>query len=128
MNESRYRDLDLNFIKHPVTLDLSTKTDGEAIKRSLRNLVLTNIYEKPFHPEISSDVRDLLFEPATPLTAIRLKKAITEVIENFEPRIDLLEVSIWDDIDNNAFNVTIIFRVQNVDRSDTITFELERLR
>jgi|TARA_R110002096_G_scaffold418056_1_gene621888 phage baseplate assembly protein W len=86
------------------------------------------MYEKPFHPEISSDVRDLLFEPATPLTAIRLKKAITEVIESFEPRVDLLQVSISDDIDNNAFNVTIIFRVQNVDRADTITFELERLR
>ena len=128
MYDNRYRDLDLNFLKHPVTLDVSTKTDGESIKRSLRNLVLTNIYEKPFHPEIGSSVRDLLFEPATPLTAVRLKKAITEVIENFEPRANLLDVSIWDDIDNNAFNVTVQFRVQNVDITEQMTLELERLR
>ena len=93
MADPRYKDLDLDFIPHPVTKDLVSKINDEAVKRSIRNLVLLNTYEKPFHPEIGSDVRNLLFELATPLTAIRLKKAIEEVIENFEPRAQLLDIS-----------------------------------
>ena len=124
----RYRDLDLDFVPHPVTKDISIKTNDEAVKRSVRNLVLTNAYEKPFHPEISSDVRGLLFELATPLTAIRMKNAITEVIENFEPRAQLLDISVSNNIDNNAFDVTIVFKVINQDNVEELSFSLERLR
>tara|TARA_Y100001937_G_scaffold29818_1_gene42953 strand:+ start:2912 stop:3295 length:384 start_codon:yes stop_codon:yes gene_type:complete len=124
----RYRDLDLDFVPHPVTKDISIKTNDEAVKRSVRNLVLTNVYEKPFHPEISSDVRNLLFELATPLTAIRMKNAITEVVENFEPRAQLLDVFVSNNIDNNAFDVTIVFKVINQDNVEELSFSLERLR
>ncbi len=124
----RYRDLDLDFVPHPVTKDISIKTNDEAVKRSVRNLVLTNVYEKPFHPEISSDVRGLLFELATPLTAIRMKNAITEVVENFEPRAQLLDVFVSNNIDNNAFDVTIVFKVINQDNVEELSFSLERLR
>ena len=128
MSEPRYRDLDLDFKPHPTTKDIVTTTNDGAVKRSVRNLVLLNTYEKPFHPEIGSDVRDLLFELATPLTAIRLKHAIKEVIENFEPRAQLLDISVSNDIDNNAFAVTIVFRVVNEDRVEELSFSLERLR
>ena len=128
MADPRYKDLDLDFIPHPITKDLVSKINDEAVKRSIRNLVLLNTYEKPFHPEIGSDVRNLLFELATPLTAIRLKNAIQEVIENFEPRAQLLDISVSNDIDNNAFAVTIVFRVINEDRVESLSFSLERLR
>ena len=124
----RYRDLDLDFIPHPITKDISIKTNDQAVRRSVRNLVLTNAYEKPFHPEISSDVRGLLFELATPLTAIRMKNAIKEVIENFEPRAQLLDISVSNNIDNNAFDVTVTFRVVNEDNVEELSFSLERLR
>ena len=124
----RYRDLDLDFIPHTVTKDISIKTNDQAVRRSVRNLVLTNAYEKPFHPEISSDVRGLLFELATPLTAIRMKNAIKEVIENFEPRAQLLDISVSNNIDNNAFDVTVTFRVVNEDNVEELSFSLERLR
>ena len=124
----RYRDLDLDFIPHPITKDISIKTNDQAVRRSVRNLVLTNAYEKPFHPEISSDVRGLLFELATPLTAIRMKNAIKEVIENFEPRAQLLDISVSNNIDNNAFDVTVSFRVVNQDNVEELSFSLERLR
>ncbi|MBC8443038.1 MAG: GPW/gp25 family protein [Proteobacteria bacterium] len=128
MSNPRYRDLDLDFKPHPITKDIITTTNDGAVKRSVRNLVLLNTYEKPFHPEIGSDVRDLLFELATPLTAIRLKHAIQEVIENFEPRARILDISVSNDIDNNAFAVTIVFRVVNEDRVEELSFSLERLR
>ena len=128
MDKPRYRDLDLDFKPHPVTKNIIMTTNDGAVKRSVRNLVLLNTYEKPFHPEIGSDVRDLLFELATPLTAIRLKHAINEVIVNFEPRAQVLDISVSNDIDNNAFAVTIVFRVINEDRVEELSFSLERLR
>tara|TARA_Y100001973_G_C5206022_1_gene341608 strand:+ start:2701 stop:3087 length:387 start_codon:yes stop_codon:yes gene_type:complete len=128
MADARYRDLDLDFTPHPTTTDVSMKTNSEAVKRSVRNLVLLNTYEKPFHPEIGSGVRDLLFEPATPLTAVRIKRAIEEVIDNFEPRADLLGVNVGLEVDRNAFAVSIEFRIRNMEQPESLSFSLERLR
>ena len=128
MADAKYIDLDLDFTANPTTKDVQTKTNQEAIKRSVRNLILLNTYEKPFHPEIGSDVRNLLFEPAIPLTAIRLKDAIKEVITNFEPRVLLRDVLVSANLDSNEFNVSIIFSILNSDELHSMKLSLERLR
>ena len=109
--------------------DISKVTDIQAVKRSVRNLVLTNHYEKPFHPEIGSGVRDILFEPMTPITANILTRKIEDVIENFEPRAKLIGVRARPDLDRNAYEVTIEFYVINTPTELVdLTVMLERLR
>jgi len=90
-NVRSWSDLNLDFIAHPVSKDIVLKTDVEAIKRSVRNLIMTNRYERPFHPEIGSGVRGVLFELISPTTAVILQSEIRQVITNFEPRVDLLQ-------------------------------------
>ena len=102
--------------------------DVEAVKRSVRNLILTNRFERPFHPEIGSSIRNILFENITPLNAILLQDRIQEVIENFEPRVVVNQVIVEDRIDNNEYKVQIIFYVINVPEPVTITEFLQRLR
>ena len=96
-----YSDLNLNFTKNPATNDVARLTDIEAVKRAVRNLVLTNQFERPFHPEIGTSIRDLLFETITPLNAVLLEDRIREVIVNFEPRAELTGIQVFDEIDNN---------------------------
>jgi len=114
LNVKRYRDLDLFFTRRSRDNDVNVLDDITAVKRSVRNLVLTNFYEKPFHPEIGSGVRDLLFELVSPLTAIVLAQSIEDVINNYEPRAFLLGVDVIDNIDSNAYDITITFEVLNV--------------
>ena len=109
----QYRDLDLFFAKKQGSDDISKITDIEAVKRSIRNLVLLNYYEKPFNPEIGSDVRDLLFENMSPLTSVVLARAIEDVIENFEPRARLINVRALPNLDRNEYEVSIEFFVVN---------------
>ena len=109
--------------------DISKVTDIQAVKRSVRNLVLTNHYEKPFHPEIGSGVRDMLFEPMTPITANILARKIEDVIENFEPRAKLIGVRARPNLDRNEYEVTIEFYVINTPTELVdLTVMLERLR
>tara|TARA_Y100000992_G_scaffold291628_1_gene248236 strand:- start:372 stop:821 length:450 start_codon:yes stop_codon:yes gene_type:complete len=112
-NMRQYRDLDLFFAKKQGSDDISKITDIEAVKRSIRNLVLLNYYEKPFNPEIGSDVRDLLFENMSPLTSVVLARAIEDVIENFEPRARLINVRALPNLDRNEYEVSIEFFVVN---------------
>ena len=123
-----YKDLDLNFGRNTVTNDVNRLTDVESVKRSVRNLINTRHYERPFHPEIGCGVRDLLFEPVTPLTAINLQRKVEEVLLNFEPRINLVQILATPDIDRNSYHLRIMFYVVGV--SDPVTVEtfLERLR
>ena len=132
-NEKRsvriYKDLNLNFNKNLVTNDIAKLTDVEAIKRSVRNLVQLNHYEKPFHPEIGSGVRDLLFENMTPFTANILARKIEDVINNFEPRALLAGVEVFPNFDNNSYEVIVEFYLQNAPSELVdISFALERLR
>ena len=128
-NVRQYRDLDLFFGRKPVSGDVNILTDVTNIKRAVRNLVLTNIYEKPFHPEIGSGVRDMLFENMTPLTSIILSKKVEEVIENFEPRVRLMSVSARPDLDRNIYEMTIEFFIINAPTElVTVDVFLERLR
>ena len=123
-----YSDLNLNFTRNPATGDVARLTDIEAVKRSVRNLVLTNQFERPFHPEIGSSVRALLFENVTPLNAILLEDRIREVIINFEERALLTSVRVIVDADRNGYRVIINFQVLNSVENVSITEFLQRLR
>ena len=112
-NVRQYRDLDLFFFKKQGSGDVNKITDIEAVKRSVRNLVLTNFYEKPFHPEIGSGVRDMLFENMSPITAVVLARKVEDVIENFEPRARLIGVRALPNLDRNEYELTIEFFVVN---------------
>ena len=128
-NVRQYTDLDLFFGKKATSKDISKVTDIQAVKRSIRNLVLLNHYEKPFHPEIGSGVRDMLFEPMTPITANILARKIEDVIENFEPRAKLVGVRAQPNLDRNEYEVTIEFYVINTPTELVdLTVMLERLR
>jgi len=125
----KYADLDLFFGKKTSNSDVSEVVDIQAVKRSIRNLVLTNTYEKPFHPEIASGVRGMLFENMTPLTSVILSKQIEDVINNFEPRARLIGVTTIPDLDKNAYEVSIEFYVVNTPTELVdLTIFLERLR
>ena len=128
-NTRQYTDLDLFFSKKISDSDISKVTDIQAVKRSVRNLILLNHYEKPFHPEIGSGVRDILFEPMTAITAVILNRKIEDTINNFEPRAKLISVRSIPDLDQNAYNVSIEFFVVNtpIELVD-LTVMLERLR
>ena len=112
-NVRQYRDLDLFFSRKNGTNDIEKITDVEAVKRSICNLILTNFYEKPFHPEIGSGIRDMLFENMTPITAVVLARKVEDVIENFEPRARLIGVRALPNLDRNEYEVTIEFFVVN---------------
>jgi phage baseplate assembly protein W len=109
-----YKDISLSFERNLATQDIIQKTDIEAVKQSVKNLILTNHYERPFHPEIGSSVRNILFEPINPITASTLTRLIGEVIANFEPRARLVGVDARPNFDDNAYEVTISFYVVNI--------------
>jgi len=128
-NAQVYKDLNLNFTRHPVTGDVSKLTNVEAVKRSVRNLINTNFYERPFHPEIGSDVRAILFEPVSAMVANVLKRYIEDVIVNFEPRAELIDIKTNAQIDRNAYEVQIEFYLVNSPSGlQTVNLFLERLR
>jgi phage baseplate assembly protein W len=112
-NVRQYTDLDLFFGKKSSNSDVQEITDVKAVKRSIRNLVLLNHYEKPFHPEIASGVRDMLFENMTPVTAVILARKIEDVIQNFEPRARLVSVTALPNLDRNEYEVSREFYVVN---------------
>ena len=123
-----YKDLDLDFGRNRITNDVNKLTDVEAVKRSVRNLINTNHYERPFHPEIGSDVRAMLFEPMTPLTALNLQRKVAEVLNNFEPRINLQQVLASPDLDRNSYALKILFYVVGSNQPVEVETFLERLR
>lgn len=124
----KFKDIDLSFNRHPVTNDITKIEDVDAIKRSVKNLVQTNFYERPFHPELGCGVRELLFENYTPITGIFLKRKIEEVLVNYEPRISLSSISVDDDQDNNRLVIDIYFYVIGVPDPVQVTTFLQRLR
>ena len=117
-NEKRssrvYKDLNLNFGINPITSDVTTVTDANAVKRSINNLLRTNHYERPFHPEIGSAIQQLLFEPYGPITANRLKRTIEETIANFEYRARVTKIDCNPIEDSNDYSVIIHFYIDNV--------------
>tara|TARA_B100000029_G_scaffold131197_3_gene124875 strand:- start:1158 stop:1586 length:429 start_codon:yes stop_codon:yes gene_type:complete len=131
-NSRRWSDLDLDFKAHPVTKDIVTKTDVEAVKRSVRNIIRTNRYERPFQPDIDGGVTRHLFGPSSPHLKHDVQTAIKFAIKNFEPRAEVLDVFVNynndSDFDRHGFDVTITFAVVNHPNPVTIELFLERLR
>jgi|TARA_B110000259_G_C13832095_1_gene329088 phage baseplate assembly protein W len=123
-----YKDLDLNFTRNPVTNDILRIEDVDAVKRSVRNLVQTNFYERPFHPELGCGIRGLLFENYSPIIGIFLKRKIAEVINRYEPRVSLVNVTLDDDPDRNRLKVSLYFYVQNIPDQVVVETFLQRLR
>jgi len=123
-----YSDLNLNFNKNPATKDIAKLKDVEAVKRSVRNLILTNRFERPFHPEIGSDIRALLFENMTPTIQTLLTDRIRDVLQTYEPRAVLNDVIVSGDIDKNQYGATIKFYVREVPGIQVVTEFLQRLR
>ena len=123
-----YSDLDLNFTIHPVKKDINRYTNETAVVNSIKNLILTNHYERPFQPDIGSNVRRLLFENMDTVTATTLEKEIEQTIRNYEPRANISRLNVSPDYDNNGFNVYMEFYVVNRTTPITINFFLERIR
>lgn len=126
--DTLYSDLNLLFEPNPVTGDINPIKDIEAIKKSVVNLILTNFYERPFQPEIGCGVRGLLFELADAITISDIENAARLVLENFEPRIAVLDVNANDDPDNNSYTLSIQFQVLSNEQIAEVTTILERLR
>ena len=137
----KFKDIDLDFGRHPVTNDVNVVEDAIAIKRSVRNLVLTNFYERPFHPELGCGIRGLLFENFNPVNSMFLKRKIEECLVNHEPRIQLtgiiingenLSGSVLDvrnqNADDNRLEVEIHFNIIGVPHPHSVSINLQRLR
>jgi len=127
-NTRIFSDIDLNFTKHPVTSDVVHRYDENAIKQSLKNLLLTRNFERPFHSEIGSPIRALLFENPGPMFSVMMKRAIIDVINNFEPRVSVIDVRVDDSLDTNTVYIRIEFKIVNTERPITLDFALERTR
>lgn len=124
----KFSDLDLNFIPNPATGDVTLKYDENAIKQSIKNLVMTLNTERPFQPQIGSQVSRLIFEPMTLSTQIVLKNAISDTITNFEPRAKLQNVDVIFDDNNNDVRISIVFIVLNTSKPVFLDIFLKRTR
>jgi|TARA_B110000285_G_scaffold235587_1_gene318335 phage baseplate assembly protein W len=127
-NNRQWADLDLDFVKHPITKDIVKKTNVEAVKRSVRNLILTNRYDKFFHPEVDGGVTRHLFGLSTAHTMHDIEIAVKTCLSNYEPRVVVNSVLVGGDLDNNGFNVSIFFTVINTPEPIQISLFLKRTR
>jgi len=124
----RYTDLNLLFTPHPYSKDVLTRKNIDAVKTSVQNLILTKNYERPFHPEIGSQVNNLMFENMMPSTMAALEKSITDTIDKFEPRAKILKINIIDNSDTNAIDIEVLFSLNNVSEPVTVTTTINRVR
>tara|TARA_B100000780_G_scaffold115079_1_gene80698 strand:- start:146 stop:571 length:426 start_codon:yes stop_codon:yes gene_type:complete len=132
-NESKrsnrvFSDLNLDFQNNSATKDITKITDVESVKRSVRNLMNTNHYEKPFHPEIGSNLRAMLFEPISPQMTHSISKNVENLLNSYEPRCRLVQVFTQPDIDRNSYRCQISFYVVNHPEPVIVESFLERLR
>jgi phage baseplate assembly protein W len=123
-----FSDLALGFNAHPVTGQLSRKKNREAVKQSVKSLILTDFYERPFKPDIGCSIRSSLFELFTPMTQQKMQNAIREVISNYEPRAEIIDVYVEDNPDLNALTVSVAFYIKNDPNPVVLDVILERVR
>lgn len=127
-NTRIFKDFDIGFTANPVTKDIYAKFDENAIKTSIKNLLLTRHYERPFHSEIGSNLSNLLFELASPATAAIARQEIFDVIENFEPRVEIIDINAEFSLDSYYMNITLQFKIRNTQKPITLEFTLDRTR
>lgn len=123
-----YSDIDFTFTKKPVTGDVALGYDTQAVIRSIRNLLLTKRYERPFNPNLGSNIDALLFEMVSPVSASSLESEIRNVIDNYEPRATISDIVVKSNPDYNSYDVTITFYIENATQPTTVTLLLERNR
>ena len=127
-SENIYSDLNLSFKSHPITGDVTRKTDVEAVIGSIKNIVSTNAYERPFKPNFGVNIRSMLFELDTTLFGkTRVAKQIADTIEILEPRVTNVNITI-NEVDRNELNMTIYFRVINSVNVEEFSYVLTRTR
>ena len=126
--DKEYSDLNLSLIPHPNKKDIIPLTDTDAVRNSIKNLILTNRYERLFQPDLGSGINSLLFENSGPDTIFLLRSYIKDVIANYEPRVSDVYVLVEDDSDNNAYYITVSFNVVSVDTAAEVQLYLERVR
>ena len=127
-NIKQYTDIDLSFSINPFTKDIYLKTDEDAVKTAVKHLIQTKNFERPFHPEIGTQIHSLLFENFSSAVKIAMERTIKETIEKYEPRVRLVDVNITETPDSNDLEVNIDFTLKNTDRPVTITTLLSRVR
>jgi len=127
-NKNIYKDFDLSFSRNPLTNDIGKKTDANAINQSMKMLLNTSFYERPFRPRVGSNLRRILFEPADPITIQDLRASIETMILNHEPRVQILDIKINDNAENNAYDLTIEYSLVNLVQTQTFKTTLRRLR
>lgn len=123
-----FTDLDAVFASHPTTGDVSVRTDEKAIKFAIKSLILTSNFERPFHSEIGSPIRALLFENFGDSFEIVMREAVANVIANFEPRVSLIDVIVKPSFDNNSVFITVQFKIKNTSQPLDVSVTLERTR
>ena len=126
--KSKYKDFDLNFTKHPLTNDLAVKKGVAAVNQSVKNLIQTAFYERPFQPTLGSQARSLLFETADAITISNMRRVIKEVIQNHEPRVRIKNIVIRDMTDSNAYGIELRYEMNDIKTDENLSIVLERLR
>ena len=124
----QYTDLDLNFVIHPIRKDININKDELAVINSIKNLLLTNHYERPFQPDLGSNIKKMLFEPLDNITASNIQREIMLTISNFEPRVRINTIQVAPNADKNAFSVFMEFTINNRTSPVSINFLLQRIR
>jgi phage baseplate assembly protein W len=128
IREPIFKDIPISFTAHPVTGNVKSLSNRDAVKQSVKNIVLTNFYERPYNPILGGDVLAKLFENMGPLTEYEISNNIREALDNFEPRAEVDEIKVDALEDQNALNVTITFRIINDTDPVSVTVFLERVR
>jgi len=123
-----WRDLDLSLKVHPIRKDIIPLKDDVAIKNAVKNLLISNFYDRPFAPDKGANLKGLLFEPAGILTEIQMRDNIKTVLKKYEPRVQVLGVDINDLSDQNAYNILVRFRIKEYDTEENVEIVLRRLR
>lgn len=126
--QTKFTDIDFGFNMNPATNDVAKKNDDEAIKQSLRNLILTKKYERPFQSELFSQLYDLLFEHFTASTKSAIQIVVSNVIKNFEPRVKLTSIIINDDQTHNALDITLYYVIAGTTILQQYTITVSRIR
>jgi len=123
-----HRDLDLSLKIHPIRKDIIPLKDDAAIKNAIKNLLITNFYERPFADDLGANLRGLLFEPAGIITNIELRSNIRDVIEKYEPRVSVTSIDITDNIPRNEYLIEVFFNIKGINVEQVVEIPLRRLR
>lgn len=124
----KYKDIDLSFQKHPVTGDIRVLEDEAAVKRALKHLILFQAFDVPFHPELSSRLHLLLFENVSPLVSNEMRRIVSEIVRNYEPRIELINIEINPNVDYHQYDIQITFKMISGDNINTLELSIQRIR